>query len=242
MSNHRSFTHILGSGLFIIGLLLALGLTLIALWPDLEASFFDSALAAERSLENLRCPIILTPAQPGTIQATFSNPHERPVQFLVQASITQGYVSWQREDDTLLQLAPGQVESLAWPITVEDAAYGRLILARIFAFRSAPLPARARTCGILVLNTTFLNGNQIVVGLTGAALVSLGLGGALWLHPLGQMSRQRWRASYTTLRVAFLILLALGASLLGWWAISLILLLLVLLLLAVLIERYFLGR
>lgn len=239
MSHHSPFTRTLSLGLFMGGLLLALALTLVALWPDLEASLFDSALGAERSLENLRCPIVVTPADAAAIQATFTNPFDRPVQFVVRANITQGFVSLQREEDTLLQLAPGEEATLSWPIAPQDAAYERLILARIFAFRSAPLPARARTCGILVVNNPLVSGKTIVAGAVSLSLLSLGVGAALWL---GSVERQRWAAGHTAGRLAFLILLALGASLLGWWAVSLVLLLLLLLLLAVLLERYLLGR
>lgn len=223
---------------FACGVLLLTALAFAAIWPDLEAFLFNPGLSAERTLATLDCPLVLTRREEGAIGARFDNPAERPVRVIVRVRISQGYLTYMREINEIIDLAPGERRALTWPISADDRVYNRLILARVYQLRSAPLPMRARSCGILVVDAPGeMTGRQLVA----ATLVTAGiaLSGGIWLWrrarpETAELVRQRMR------RLGVLPLLAAAAFVAGWWgwwALGGVLLLLMVLLTAVLLER-----
>lgn len=168
--------------LFAIGVLLGMTLTAVTIWTDLEASFFDSALASrgDDPLKTLRCPVLMTRSETGTIRATFENPAEKPIELMLRAHITDGFVTLMREVNTSLPLEPGEKEAVEWSLTADDVAYRWLILARVLQFRYHPLPARQAACGVLVVDVPFLTGNQLFVLVIAVAFLSSAGGMALW--------------------------------------------------------------
>ncbi len=227
--------------LLVVGVALALALAVLAFWPDLEASLFDLSFSAEKSISRLQCPLALTPSEAGQIRATFSNPTDRRVQFLVRARITRGSLSVMRREDTAVVLEPGDEQTLHWDISAENVAYDRMILARIYALPSFPLPLRQRTCGIYLLRLPGSSGRAVVTTAAVVSLVSLGLGSALWRR-FERPQAGRRNATRTIGAIAGLSLLAMGASMLGWWVVGLLSLVALMLLVAVLLERRLLGR
>jgi hypothetical protein len=168
--------------LFAIGVLLGMALTAVTIWTDLEASFFDSALASrgDEALRTLRCPVLMAKSETGTIRATFQNPTEKPIELMLRAHITDGFVTLMREVNTTLPLEPGEKETVEWSLTADDVAYRWLILARVLQFRYSPLPARQAACGVLVVDVPFLTGNQLFILVIVVAFLSIVGGMALW--------------------------------------------------------------
>lgn len=225
--------------------LLATSLLLMALmafvffWPDMEASLFDSSTtaSANESLRGLRCPYVMTTAETSQIQAVFTNSEEREISFILRARISQGFVSLMRQDSEVVRIAPGERLVKAWPVTADDAAYGRLIMARIFATRSAASAAQQSSCGILLVNTTAVTGQQMVfLGLAGS-LLALVAGGGLWWQLERPLSERRRAAAQDFGVVALVIFGSMVAGMGGVWVLSLLLLILSLLLLGAMVER-----
>lgn len=219
--------------LFALGLVLGMALTGIIVWGDMEATVFDAAISPEATLTTLRCPILITSAETSTVSASFHNPADRQVTFLVQAHISQGFVTLMREAKTSLTLAPGETQRLEWAVTPADAAFRSVILVRVHALRSGPLPYRAGSCGIVVLPFPYLRGNALLAVVLAVTLLGTGGGIALWVannHPL-------IRRSLTVLRgmgvLAGIMGVALVLGLLGVWLIGLVLLLFAVLLIVV---------
>ncbi len=184
MMNQSKFVRIASVVIFTAGVLLSLMLFALVIWPDFEASLLDPAVRQDARLRTLRCPVMISKAETGTVSAAFKNRLQRPATFHVRAHITQGYVTWMREIDESLPLAPRETQRLQWPIAPDDAAFGRLILVKVTVRGGYPLPTRQGTCGVLVISAPSLAGYQwtkggqiFVIGLAvGWSLLIIGIG------------------------------------------------------------------
>lgn len=229
--------------IYLIGLVCGLLVAAGAIWPDLEASLFDPSLRFEEQLA-LRCPVFLTAADElGEVRVTIVNPSaERPARIPVRARFSDGYVTLMREVNATLELDPGGRETLAYEISASDAAYNRLILVRVLAFRSSPFPGGQATCGVLWLDTPLISGGLLLALLLLASLGGMGYGSyVMWRN--GRFSSRAAELSRFMMGVVGLILVAMLAGLLGWWLIGTIALALVVLIAGmsgIIIEYY--GR
>lgn len=138
--------------LFILGIVLGVLLAGVAVWGDLEAFLFDSAITPEAPLTTLRCPILMTSAQTATVGITLRNTGDRPTSFYVRTHISLGFVTLMSEENSRLPLEPGQSGRLEWPIYPGDAAFRRVILVRVHVLPTAPFPYRAASCGIVLVD------------------------------------------------------------------------------------------
>ena len=200
-----------------MGMVLSLVLTIFALWPDFEAALFDTNNANGEALNSLHCPLIITPADEAVIRLKLNNSSDQSVNFLTRASIAQKSLTFIRQVNARATVQPGEDVEFTWAVSVEDAVYERMILARVRVLRTSRLPTRHKACGILVLNVPLLKGNHIVVGLLAAILLYLGGGAVLWFRherPLSKFKRDITRV----LGLFVLMLLAtMIFSLIGWW-------------------------
>jgi hypothetical protein len=208
--------------LYFLGVVWLGAMAFAAAWPDMEASVFDSgtALAASASLPELRCPWVITTGENAVVRARFTKAADRPDAFLVRANISAGYTSFPRRDTQQVRLEPRESRELAWPVTAEDAAFGRLVLVRVLANRGLVTPARQSPCGILVLNLPGASGQWLFIlgGLIGLALT--GAGAAWWWlrrRPLGEADSAAARA---TGLVAVIVLASLITGMAGEWLVS----------------------
>lgn len=232
---------ILSVALFIFGVLLGLVFNGLAVWADFEAVLFDASRSADRPLDDLRCPIAISPAETGVIRLDLDNPTDRPVRTLVRTHISGGYVTLFREDSQRVSVEPGKSTPLSWEVTADDAVWNRFILARVYQVSAFPLPARTATCGILLVDFLGLPGLVIVSGVIG--LSAAGMLGGIWLW---QRSHKPLRgvplnAFYSLCMIALfvgggIVLIVLGNSLLAG------VLLLTSVLLVVSVNAYFLMR
>ena len=242
MEKHNERTRLLSTLLFAAGLLLAAALAIVAFWPDMEASLFDSSLTAEESIDRLSCPLLITEDETAAIKATFGNPFDRSVSFLVRTRISQGGVTLMREFSEVVELEAGASRQLQWEVTADDAAFGRMVLARVYAFRRNPMPSRDAYCGIMVLGVTGLSGDAIAGMALVASLLAIGVGGAYWLHLERPLSGRRRDVARAIGAMAALVLVALLLSLLGLWGAGLAIFVGIILLAAAMLEHFFLAR
>lgn len=192
MNSRNKTMRILGVLIFSTGVLLGMALFGIIVWGDFEATMFDPSIKRDASLTTLRCPVMMTKAEAGTVTATFTNPLERPIELYTRAHITEGYVTLMREINTTLPLDPGETKPLQWAVTSDDAAFGRLILVKVTVNRKYPLPSRQGTCGILVIGLPYFTGNQVFALAFVASLLSMAGGMGLWVvanRPLRELGR-----------------------------------------------------
>lgn len=232
----------LGTVLFIFGMVLVTFLALITIWPDLEASLFDAAISGEERLGNVSCPMLITANETAAIKATFRNRSDRAVQFLTYARISEGRVSLMRQANVLVQLEPGETREYRWPISASDAAYGRVVLARVHRLRGAGERASQKACGILVLNIPFLRGSQVIAGTLVIALLSIAGGATLWWRRAKPLPGAPQRHIRTVGAICGLLLLAMVLGMLGIWLVGLLTLVVVVLLLVSAVDRSVASR
>ena len=172
---------ILGVLIFSVGVLLGMALFGIVVWGDFEATMFDPSIKQDAPLTTLRCPVMMTKTEAGTVTATFTNPLERPIELYTRAHITEGYVTLMREINTTLPLNPGETKPVHWTVASDDAAFGRLILVKVTVNRKYPLPSRQGTCGILVVGLPYFTGTQVFAFAFAASLLIMAGGASLWV-------------------------------------------------------------
>jgi hypothetical protein len=223
----------LGLALYFAGLLFGATLAFLAIWGDLEASLFDTLFKAEQPLASLSCPILMTASEAATIQASFTNNGDRDENLSVRARISQGFASLIREERVEFTLPPGGSETAVWQISESDAAWNRVVLARVSTVRNVPYrQIVGSSCGVLLVPITGVSGGQITVGMI---IVSFGLtlaGGWLWQNgrsrPFNPQNQKVWRLMLT---FAGLVAAAVITSLLQLWLLGGIFLIILFLLL-----------
>lgn len=205
--------------LFSFGVLLGMTLIAVTIWTDLEASFFDSVLASrgDEPLKTLRCPVLMTTSETGTIRATFENPANKPIELGLRAHVTDGFVTLMREVNSTLPLEPGEKKTVEWSLTADDVAYRWLIMARVLQFRYYPLPARQAACGVLVLDVPFLTGNQLLAITIVVTVLSISGGIAMWVVGNRPLKRPALAAARTMGALAVSLLIGFLVSFSGSW-------------------------
>jgi hypothetical protein len=221
----------------VLGFLLVTGAT----WADLEASLFDSSMKADDALGSLRCPVLITEQESGTISATIRNPTERNKTRYVRAHISQGYLTVMREENLKFEVEAGGKRKLDWSVGPEDAVYGWMILARIHVFASYPLPAQHQSCGILVLDVPGLSGSAVVAIAAVVSLFLMALGLGIWLMVGRPVVGRKRNAAGAMAAMAVILVLGMSSFIVGWWEAGVISLVVVVLLLGGVIAHFSLS-
>jgi hypothetical protein len=200
-----------------LGVVIGLTLSIGGIWADLEASLFDRSLGADGRLSSLRCPTIMTASRPSVISATLSNPFDRDIEHNIRVHISEGFVTLMREERATVPLAPGERKTLEWPITADDAAYGRIVFVRAYQFPKYPQPDREASCGVLVLNVPVLSGGQIVGLAFASSLLAMGGGVLLWNRVSHSASKRDQRIVTSMISLGAVVLVTMVATVLGFW-------------------------
>jgi hypothetical protein len=241
MNSKNKIVRALGVLIFSVGVLLGTALFGAIVWADFEASMFDLNMRGAAPLKTLACPVMMTAAEAGTVRATFTNPFERPVEFIIRAHVSDGYVTLMREINSNLSLAPGETKPLEWSVAADDAAYGRLILVRVRLAAKYPLPSRHGSCGILVVDLPYFTGNLIFAFALAASLLSMIVGAGLWVganRPLRGLGQD---VTWAMGALAGCVVTGTVFGLLGWWIVGAIILVITVLLTGAIIG-YFVNR
>lgn len=161
-----------GITVFMAGAIIALGMFINFFLQDTEGLVFSALVSGDKTLLSLSCPEIITEKETGVIRASLHNPTDKPHFRTVRTGITEGYLTLRREIVDHYTLQPGETKQLSWEIYPEDAAYGYLILAKVYFHPQREVPSYVGVCGVMLLKTTLLTGRQIIAIVW---LVSLGL-------------------------------------------------------------------
>lgn len=228
--------------IFSIGVLIGMALFGGLAWADFEATLFDLTMTGNARLRTLKCPVMITTTEEGLVTADFKNPLERPVQFSIRAHISEGFLSLMREVNTRLPVDPGETKIVEWPVTAEDAAYGRAVFVRVRLHSEYPLPSRIGTCGILVLDAAGLNGEQAFALILGASFLSMLAGLGLWVaayKPMNELGKDM-RSAMTVLIVFVLVGILLSA--LGLWLVGAIIMVTMIMLIGAILMHFYQMR
>ena len=114
----------------------------------------------------------------------------------------------------------------------EDAAYGYVILAKVYLFPQKPLPSYVGACGILVLDVPYLTGSQIVSIVAATSFIFMGIGYRRYVtHNQPLLGRKRGLAVNMVV-IAVTVTLAIGTMLLESWYLGLVFFIFTIILLA----------
>jgi hypothetical protein len=232
----------LGLFLFAIGALVGLGLSAVAIWGDLEATLFDRnmELLSDASLKGLRCPVLLTSDESGTVSATIRNSLDRPAEFRVRIHVSR-YLTLLRESDSWVSLAPGEQRKLEWTVTSDDVVYDRLILVKVLQFPRYPLPSRLGSCGIVVVDLPILSGSQVLALALAASLLGMAAGIGSWLAVTRPLHGRELEAMRAMVVLACCVGASLVAGLLGLWGLGIAAVVAIILLIGA-IGQHFVSR
>jgi hypothetical protein len=229
----------LGALMFAVGVLGGTALSGGIVWADLEASRFDLDVRFDKDLDTLKCPVMMT--ESGTISASFTNSLENPIEVTVRSHISEGSATLMRDEEQKLPIAAGETQTLEWKVSRDDAAYDRLVLARVILLAKYPLSSRDASCGVLVVNLPFLSGNQVFVFVLAATFLSMAAGASLWVVTNRPLSGAGLDVTRAMGALAVCILLEMIGALLGHWMLGGLIFMITLLLIGTIIGHFVIG-
>lgn len=215
----------LALSLLAIGIFLGIALSVMAAWPDLEASFYGFSNQAHRTLPGLSCPILMTKDEVGIVKLKVTNNTDQKVSPTVRMEFSTQLVLATASES--IQLAPGESRTLTWTVDAENIDLGKFIFAKALIYGAYPMPSRENTCGTYVLPVPG-NGIWITNILTTLCLLCLG-SGSFFLYKIEPPIKQANLFRLT----AVIILLLLVISFLGWWLQTIFLLAILLLIIVI---------
>ena len=222
--------------LLIVGISVGTALVGIATWGDLETVLLFPPTGADKHLSNLRCPILISSNETGTVYVNYKNPTTYTASPLIRATISQGSTILMDNFTSEPTIPPGTTKKITWAVVSGEAAYrGRLILVQIYINRSYPLPSYSNTCGIVVLNLGGLKGEQMVYGALFLSLAGM-LGGCIWW--LGTHKTMSGHLTGGIIFLVIIVILGLLASWFGLWMFGLGSFILTILLTIILFTRF----
>ena len=206
--------------LIVIGVIFFILIGGLSIWADLEASLFNSAKRSREPLPSLNCPSIISSDETGVVSASFSNPSDRIINPKIQTFISDGFVILMQEKVDILEIEPGETESIEIKVTAANAVYNRIILVRMHQFAYGPLPYRNASCGIFVINIPFLTGTQFIYLSMALGTLFSGAGIILWglnSRPIvwDKLTNLKWIIAFVLLSILIAIIGLLSIWLLG---------------------------
>ena len=205
----------LGMGLFLIGV--ALGMVLFggAAWADLEAAFYGFEQMGGGRLNTIDCPVLMTTSDVGIIGATFKNPNDTPINFMVRADISNRGLF--RSERSMLSLEGHKSRKVTWKVTSDDIDLRNFIFAQIANYPAQKVPFRQATCGIMTIDLPQFTGKQVFTFAIIVILVGIAGGLIIWDtygFPLTGKLPDITRAMKT---VGILVIFGMLTSFLGYW-------------------------
>ncbi len=227
------------SGIFFFSISTLFGAVLFGLinWAALEAYFyFGYGAPADKPLTTLKCPLIMTAAETGSVTISYTNLSDRTASPDVRTDIS--YLDLVRSDLSQPSFAPGETRKLRWKVTSSDVVFGNLIMAQVNIARYSTLPSREGTCGILFVNLGRLKGGQALGIALAIWLASVLLGWGLWLRGTRHVQGRIHNATVVMILLTAAVLVGMLAGDKGLWGLGIACLVLVVLL-SVAVVGYF---
>jgi hypothetical protein len=219
--NKKHLFRILGMGLFLIGIVLGMALFGGAAWADLEANFYGFADMGGKRLTTIDCPILMTTSDIATIGATFKNPNDTPINFMVRVDISNRGLF--RSERLMLSLEGHKSKKVTWNVTSDDIDLRNFIFAEISNYPAQKVPFSQAYCGIIAIDLPQFTGKQIFSFAIIVIIVGIVGGLILWEAyglPLTVKLSEITRAMRT---LGVLVLLGMLVSFLGYWMLGVLL-------------------
>lgn len=155
----KYIARIIGMLLFLVGAILGMLLFGFVAWANLEANYYGFEDMGGGHLTSVKCPNILSTSDLGVVGATFNNPSNNPVDFMVRADISNRGVY--RQVPKMIHLDPHKSVNVEWNVSSADVNLRNFIFVQIVNFPYTKYGFRQGICGIVVLNIPGLTGSQL---------------------------------------------------------------------------------
>ena len=225
--------------IYAIGIAAGMLLILMAAWGDMESASYGFARLANAGLRGLRCPILLTRNETGTITLDISNRTDGQISPSIRAQISTALLQ-PEEFVEHIEVAPGESRRVEWQVGPENIDLGSFIFAKVLFYSAYPIPSQESTCGILVLDLP--GSGQVIV----SVLVFLSLAGTGWglyqIYRLPALREWRRKHSGSTTFLAIMVVLGVVLSFIGGWLSTLIVLVRAFLTALIIVSSVLAGR
>jgi hypothetical protein len=195
--------------LYIIGILLGITLSTLAIWADYEAASYGFPRRAQTPFKGLSCPILMTHDETQVIQIRLTNSTEKKISPSIRTEISTKVVTDEKLE--FFELEPGESLLVERTINAENIDLGQFIFAQTSVFSSHPLPDQENTCGVFILPMRG-NGTVILIITTVISLISTII--SLFLLNKNNISKKIF---YPLGFIAVVMVLAMTFSFLGLW-------------------------
>ncbi len=209
-------------GLFLFGLgaLIAVAIIAVIVWANLEVFGFYPSFDSEGSIRSLSCPIFMTANEQAEFSARFHNPLDYEIRPTIQTIISQGSVIFVDDIRETIAIAPGDTIKMSWIMDSSKTVYGQFVFARVVLINNYPLDDAQGSCGVYVVNTDLVTGQNFLY-IAIVAIVVLMFGGILlWKRftPNGYRAGKNTRIAIWMITAT--IAVGLGAGVFHFWIIS----------------------
>ncbi|MEW6403353.1 MAG: hypothetical protein AB1649_16275 [Chloroflexota bacterium] len=233
IKSHPSLMSRLGLLLFAVGILTGLSFSVAILWGEIEVRL-DVPYQSAASLQ-MECPLMLSPAETGKIEAVIVNATTRQVKPVVLLDLNRAGI--EAAFAQAVPLLPLETQVLTWTVDGSNVIFERLILVNVFQSPYSDNLPRLGYCSILSFSLFGLTGKQTFGLLMTISLIGILFGGGLWLLVCAQTNDQSGFTQPLEV-LAVLTILALFTSTVRWWGLTLFLDFLILLLAGILVTEF----
>ena len=228
--------------IYILGYASNMAFNSLVLWANLEGQSFwgypeaityDSSLTRKARISRIRCPILLTPGETGSVTIGVRNPNDYPIEAWVSTHISMpGMTENMIRDIQGIPLAPGERSTLRWEVSEENVIRDRIILVRAFLrLTDRHPPSRTNHCGIVALDLWGLSSSVVMIlALVGGHLFQA-FGIWIWWHGRLKIGKRDNFVRNVMIAMSIFSGIMTLASLLHSWVLGMMSLLLALLLL-----------
>ncbi len=210
------------------GVAIALALTGLMAWAAFEGLSYFSSGAGYEAYGGLHCPILISSAETGVVQAAFDNPTDQVQEPYYQVEISAKAESRKLENQISVPAHSSRVAS--WTVSADDIDLEPFIFVKMDVLPMDTYATREATCGILVAGLGGLKGSialaiAMAIGLgimlAGLVLPALGLNPseAVQFDVEAGTNRRRTAQALGVASTAGVL-----AAVMGWWLIALLLL------------------
>jgi hypothetical protein len=172
---------------------------------------------------------MIAPTETGIVRAVFENPTEKEDDFSYRAEISRKGIST-RQIEGQIAVPPGEERSVQLTVDVNDVDLIFFILVKMSILPSALHKSQEAVCGTMLVDILGLSGVQISTIAVILSFLGMAIGLGLW-HPTDKKSDSDVPRVVQVL--GFVVILALFATSMGWWALAIVLCVITILLMVI---------
>lgn len=211
--------------LLVMGVLIGLLMSLLAVWADYESTMYGFPNRATTLFQGLSCPIFMGRNESRAVSIKVSNSTMQNLSPSVRSEISTPLVTDAKLE--YVKLAPGEQVTLRRSIGPQNIDLGQFIFLYALVYSAYPMPNQENTCGVFVLPIN-MNGSLILVLGTASSILLMFIG-LFFLYKKGLTSGR----SRSLMFMGIVTVITMVFAFIGWWVYAIIMLVTLILLLVI---------